>query len=83
MANPPKNQEPANHIAVFQEATIRRTWHNEGWWFALSDVITVLTDSVDTKQYIKKMRNRDPALDVNWGTTCTPPCTASPRRQDA
>ena len=21
--------EPANHIAVFQETTIRRVWHNE------------------------------------------------------
>jgi hypothetical protein len=64
--------EPSHHIAVFQETTIRRTWHNEEWWFALSDVITVLTDSADAKQYIKKMRTRDPALDANWGTTCTP-----------
>jgi hypothetical protein len=28
----------------------RRVWNNEAWWFALSDVITVLTDSVDAKQ---------------------------------
>jgi DNA-damage-inducible protein D len=68
----------ANHIAVFQEAAIRRTWHNEEWWFALSDVITVLTDSVDAKQYIKKMRSRDPALDANWGTTCTPLALRAP-----
>lgn len=64
--------EPANYIAVFQETTIRRVWHNEEWWFALSDVIVVLTDSADPRQYIKKMRSRDPALDANWGTTCTP-----------
>ena len=64
--------EPAHHIAVFQETTIRRVWHNEEWWFALSDVIVVLTDSADPRQYIKKMRSRDPALDANWGTTCTP-----------
>ena len=64
--------EPANHIAVFQESSIRRVWHNEEWWFALSDVVAVLTDSADVKQYIKKMRSRDPALDANWGTTCTP-----------
>jgi hypothetical protein len=64
--------EAANHIAVFQEATIRRTWHNEEWWFALSDVVAVLTDSADPRQYIKKMRSRDAALDANWGTTCTP-----------
>jgi prophage antirepressor-like protein len=64
--------EPADHIAVFQEKTIRRTWHNEEWWFAIVDVVAVLTDSTDVKQYIKKMRSRDPMLDANWGTTCTP-----------
>ena len=50
--------EPAHHIAVFQETTIRRVWHNEEWWFALSDVIVVLTDSADPRQYIKKMRTQ-------------------------
>ena len=24
--------------------TIRRTWHNEKWWFAIVDVVNVLTD---------------------------------------
>jgi DNA-damage-inducible protein D len=68
----------ANHIAVFQETTIRRTWHNEEWWFSLSDVIVVLTDSADPKQYIKKMRSRDEALDVNWAITCTPVALTAP-----
>jgi DNA-damage-inducible protein D len=63
---------PENHLAVFQERTIRRAWHNEEWWFAVVDVVAVLTDSNDVKQYIKKMRSRDPLLDANWGTTCTP-----------
>ena len=64
--------DPAHHIAVFQETTIRRVWHNEEWWFAIVDVVGVLTDSADPRQYIKKMRSRDPELDANWGTTCTP-----------
>ena len=76
--NLPSNASPANHIAVFQETTIRRTWHNEEWWFALSDVIVVLTDSADPRQYIKKMRSRDEALDANWGTTCTPLALTAP-----
>jgi hypothetical protein len=70
--------EPANQIAVFQESSIRRVWHNEEWWFALSDVIVVLTDSADPRQYIKKMRRRDAALDANWGTTCTPLALLAP-----
>ena len=34
--------------------------------------MAVLTDSADPKQYIKKMRTRDPELSSNWGTICTP-----------
>ena len=63
---------PAHHIAVFQETAIRRVWHNEEWWFSVVDVVSVLTDSADPRQYIKKMRSRDAGLDANWGTTCTP-----------
>lgn len=64
--------EQENKIIVFQEKQIRRVWHNEEWWFAVVDVVEVLTDSVDPRQYIKKMRSRDPELDRNWGTICTP-----------
>ena len=67
-----KTDEPVAHAAIFQEKTIRRAWHNEEWWFAVVDVVAALTDSADAKQYIKKMRRRDPVLDANWGTTCTP-----------
>ncbi len=34
-------------------------------------VVEVLTDSADPKQYIKKMRTRDPELNASWGTICT------------
>ena len=61
-----------NHLVVFQEKAIRRTWHNEEWWFSVADVVETLVDSADVRQYIKKMRSRDPMLDANWGTTCTP-----------
>jgi hypothetical protein len=60
-----------NTIAVFQGKNIRRTWHNNQWWFSIFDIISVLTDSTDPKQYIKKMRSRDSNLNVNWGTICT------------
>ena len=36
------------------------------------DVVAVLTDSVDPKQYIKKMRSRDTELASKWGIICTP-----------
>ena len=44
----------------------------EQWFFSVIDVVQVLTDSEDVKQYIKKMRSRDPELNARWGTICTP-----------
>lgn len=64
--------ETNNAIAVFQGKNIRRTWHNNEWWFSILDIISILTDSADPKQYVKKMRSRDPVLNANWGTICTP-----------
>ena len=61
-----------NALVVFQGVKVRRTWHNEEWWFSVFDIVTVLTDSRDPKQYVKKMRQRDEPLNSNWGTICTP-----------
>ena len=36
------------------------------------DIVAVLTESTDPKQYIKKMRSRDTELAAKWGTICTP-----------
>ena len=59
-------------IALFHGKQVRKTLHNDEWWFSVSDVVQILTDSLDVKQYIKRMRSRDSQLDVNWGTICTP-----------
>jgi hypothetical protein len=61
-----------NKLVIFQEKDIRRAWHNEEWWFSVSDVVEVLTDTKDVRQYIKKIRKRDEILSSNWGTICTP-----------
>ena len=60
-------------LKLFNEKQIRTSWNanEEEWYFSVLDVITVLTDSVDPKQYIKKMRARDPELNSSWGTICT------------
>ena len=63
---------PETKIAIFRKKEIRKTIHNDEWWFSVADVIEALTDSADVRQYIKKMRQRDPQLDSNWGTICTP-----------
>ena len=60
-------------IQLFEEKKVRTVWdaEKEEWFFSVVDVVEVLTDSADPKQYIKKMRARDPELNASWGTICT------------
>jgi len=59
-------------LAVFKGKTIRHIFHNNEWWFAIVDIVQILTDSNDPRQYIKRMRQRDKELHTKWGTICTP-----------
>lgn len=61
-----------DRIVIFQEKTIRRTWHKNEWWFSIQDVVTVLTSSTNPADYIKKMRLRDKQLSQGWGQFVTP-----------
>ena len=59
-------------IALFKGQKIRKTLHNNEWWFVIVDVIAALTDSVQPEGYIKDMRRRDPELSKGWGQIATP-----------
>ena len=48
-----------NAVAAFQGKGIRRTWHNEEWWFSVVDVIAALTDSADAKDYWYRLKKRE------------------------
>lgn len=63
-----------NSIQLFEDRKIRTAWdeEKEEWYFSVQDVVAILSESTDPKQYIKKMRARDPQLSANWGTICTP-----------
>ena len=63
-----------NSIQLFEDRKIRTAWdeEKEEWYFSVQDVVAVLSESTDPKQYIKKMRARDPQLSANCGTICTP-----------
>jgi len=60
------------NMALFESDPVRRTWHKDQWYFSVVDVVQVLTNSSNAKQYIKKMKLRDNELSVKWGTICTP-----------
>jgi len=64
--------EQSQAIVLFKEKKIRRTWHEEQWWFAVPDVVQALTDSTNVTDYIKKMRSRDKDLSEGWGQFVTP-----------
>jgi hypothetical protein len=49
---------PENHLVVFQERGIRRTWHNAEWWFSVIDVCGVLTESAAPGAYWRKLKRR-------------------------
>lgn len=58
-----------SNIKLFESKKIRSVWNEEKqkWYFSVADVVEALTDSVNPKDYIKKMRKRDHMLNANWG----------------
>jgi len=51
-----------SRIAVFKGKKIRKTIHNNEWWFVINDVIETLADSKDPAQYFKRLKQRDEEL---------------------
>jgi hypothetical protein len=45
-------------VAVFEEKEVRRTWHNEQWYFSVIDIIGILTDSTIPKRYWSDLKNK-------------------------
>lgn len=62
-----------SNIKLFEEQKVRSVYNEqeEKWCFSVQDVVQILTNSNDAKQYIKKMLTRDEQLKNNWGTICT------------
>jgi len=59
-------------IALFKGRKIRKTLHDNEWWFVIVDLVAALTDSVQPDGYIKDMRRRDEELAKGWGQIATP-----------
>lgn len=61
-----KDENITTKISVFNGRKIRKTIHNGEWWFVIEDIVLALIDSKDPKQYIKRMKLRDPELRKAW-----------------
>jgi prophage antirepressor-like protein len=59
-------------IKLFETKKIRSSWNEdeEEWYFSVVDVVSVLTDSVNPTDYLKKLRKRDELLGNYIGTNC-------------
>jgi len=55
-----KREEPQKNIlpAIFETKEVRRTWHNEQWYFAIVDIVAVLTDSTNPAVYWRVLKKR-------------------------
>lgn len=63
-----------SNIKLFESKQIRSVWNeaDSKWYFSVADVVETLTDTSNVRDYIKKMRKREPELSANWGTICPP-----------
>lgn len=61
-----------NKIQIFEDKKVRTVWDDEQqeWFFSVVDTVEVLTESKNPKDYLKKMRKREPELDAYVGTNC-------------
>jgi prophage antirepressor-like protein len=58
-------------IVVFESKQVRRVWHDEQGYFSVVDVVEVLTDSVNPRDYWFKMKIRVKSEDgIELSTIC-------------
>ena len=50
--------QPNTKIVIFKGKKVRKTLYNNEWWFSVTDVVDVLTDSVDPGAYWRKLKER-------------------------
>jgi prophage antirepressor-like protein len=63
-----------SNIKLFESKQVRTVWNEseQKWYFVISDVVQILTDTPNPSDYIKKMRKRDEVLSQGWGQFVTP-----------
>jgi DNA-damage-inducible protein D len=57
-------------LVIFQDKNIRRIWHNEEWYFSVIDVVQVLTDSNNPRNYWSMLKKREEDTGIELSTNC-------------
>ena len=59
-----------NKLVVFQDKKIRRIWHNGEWYFSVIDIVQVLTDSNNPRNYWSMLKKREEEAGIELSTNC-------------
>jgi DNA-damage-inducible protein D len=62
--------EIKDKLVVFQDKKIRRTWHNNEWYFSVIDVVQVLTESDNPRNYWSMLKKRELDEGIELSTNC-------------
>ena len=51
-----------NNIKLLENKKIRSVWNDldQKWYLSVQDIVEILTESVDIKQYVKRLKSREP-----------------------
>ena len=60
-------EKTKNKLIVFEDKRIRGTWYNNDWYYVIEDIVYAVTESRNPKDYINKLKKRDPGLSEGWG----------------
>ena len=62
--------EDKNKLVVFQDKKIRKIWHNDEWYFSVIDVVQILTDSNNPRNYWSMLKKREEEAEIRLSTNC-------------
>lgn len=69
---PKEQNEGKKIVALFNDQPVRRIWskEEEKWYFSVVDVVSILSESSNPTDYLKKLRKRDAEVGLYLGTNC-------------
>jgi len=47
-----------NRLIIFESKKIRRVWHEDEWFYSVVDIVSVLTDSTNSRDYWYRVKKR-------------------------
>lgn len=66
-----ENSMETTQVALFQKKEVRKILHGDEWWFSVVDIVQVLTESVNSRDYWFKMKIRVQSEDgIQLSTLC-------------